>query len=47
MDASQNTYEIAYPSDDFINANGTTNESGYSYFLKNGVPVEREYNELL
>ena len=44
-DASQNTYEIAYPSDDFINANGTTNESDHSCFLKNGVPVEREYND--
>ena len=44
-DASQNTYEIAYPSDGFINANGATNESDHSCFLKNGVPVEREYND--
>ena len=44
-DASQNTYEIAYPSDGFINANGASNESDHSCFLKNGVPVEREYND--
>ena len=44
-DVNNNTYEIAYPSDDFINANKATNESEHSCFLKNGVPVEREYND--
>ena len=38
-------YEIAYPSDGFINANGAMNDSDLSCFLKNGVPVEREYND--
>ena len=43
-DASQSTYEIAYPSDDFINADGAANESDQSYVLKNDVSVEREYS---
>ena len=42
-DASQNIYEISYPSDAVIDVDGESNERNRSCFLKNGVPVEREY----
>ena len=37
-------YEIAYPSDELTYADGAADESSRSYFLKNGMSVEREYS---
>lgn len=43
IDVNQNTYEIAYPSDNIISLGPVLNEKTHSYLLKNGKLIEHEY----